>query len=170
MRLIARHLPRAVAEPTDKVARGQMLLAANIAGMRSTRPAFGLVHAMAHVVGARHGVHHGTANAICLPPRHPFNANELAAATATSPRRSASTRAIRRRDGGRSGGASGGAPVDPHQAAVEAARGRRAEGDLDACAEARSPTAPSSTTASSPPRRISCSASTETRIERGSKP
>src|SRR5207249_4161993 len=33
--------------------------------------------------------------------------------------------------------------------------------------KARCPTAPSSTTASSPPRRISCSASTRTRIDRG---
>ena len=77
MRLIARHLPRAVAEPTDKVARGQMLIAANIAGMAFNSTGVGLVHAMAHVVGARHGVHHGTANAICLPHVIRFNADVL---------------------------------------------------------------------------------------------
>jgi aldehyde dehydrogenase (NAD+) len=77
MRLIARHLPRAVAEPGDKVARGQMLIAANIAGMAINSTGVGLVHAMAHVVGARHGVHHGTANAICLPHVIRFNAEEL---------------------------------------------------------------------------------------------
>ena len=79
MRLIARHLPRAVADPTDKLARGQMLIAANIAGMAINSTGVGLVHAMAHVVGARHGVHHGTANAICLPHVIRFNADELVA-------------------------------------------------------------------------------------------
>ena len=77
MRLIARHLPRAVAEPGDKVARGQMLIAANIAGLAFNSTGVGLVHAMAHVVGARHGVHHGTANSICLPHVIRFNADEL---------------------------------------------------------------------------------------------
>src|SRR5262249_9468647 len=38
----------------------------------------GLVHAMAHVIGARHNVHHGTANAICLPHVMRFNNDELA--------------------------------------------------------------------------------------------
>jgi alcohol dehydrogenase len=79
IRLIARHLPRAVAEPNDKVARGQMLIAANVAGMAFNSTGVGLVHAMAHVVGARHGVHHGTANAICLPHVIRFNADELGA-------------------------------------------------------------------------------------------
>ena len=77
IRLIARHLPRAVAEPTDKLARGQMLIAATLGGMASNSTGVGLVHAMAHVVGARHGVHHGTANAICLPHVIRFNADEL---------------------------------------------------------------------------------------------
>ena len=79
MRLIARHLPRAVAEPNDKVARGQMLVAANMAGLAFNSTGVGLVHAMAHVVGARHGVHHGTANAIFLPHVIRFNADELGA-------------------------------------------------------------------------------------------
>src|SRR5436305_42485 len=77
IRLIARYLPHAVTTPTDKIARGQMLLAANIAGMAFNSTGVGLVHAMAHVVGARHGVHHGTANAICLPHVIRFNADEL---------------------------------------------------------------------------------------------
>ena len=77
IRLIARHLPAAVANGNDKVARGQMLLAANIAGMAFNSTGVGLVHAMAHVIGARHGVHHGTANAICLPHVIRFNADEL---------------------------------------------------------------------------------------------
>jgi alcohol dehydrogenase len=77
IRLIARHLPRAVDHGDDKVARGQLLLAANIAGMAFNSTGVGLVHAMAHVVGGRHGVHHGTANAICLPHVIRFNADTL---------------------------------------------------------------------------------------------
>src|SRR5207244_4692184 len=73
------NLLRAVENGADKVARGQMLLAANIAGMAFNSTGVGLVHAMAHVIGARHGVHHGTANAICLPHVMRFNADELGA-------------------------------------------------------------------------------------------
>ncbi|MDB4964518.1 MAG: hypothetical protein JWN44_207 [Myxococcales bacterium] len=79
IRLIAAWLPKAVTDGTDKLARGQMLLAANIAGMAFNSTGVGLVHAMAHVIGARHGVHHGTANAICLPHVIRFNADELGA-------------------------------------------------------------------------------------------
>ena len=77
IQMIAGSLPRAVATPSDKIARGQMLIAANIAGMAFNSSGVGLVHAMAHVLGARHGVHHGTANAICLPHVIRFNADEL---------------------------------------------------------------------------------------------
>ncbi len=79
MRLVSEHLPRAVDDGQDKVARGQMLLAANIAGTAFNSTGVGMVHAMAHVIGARHSVHHGTANAICLPHVMRFNNDELAA-------------------------------------------------------------------------------------------
>jgi alcohol dehydrogenase class IV len=79
IKLVAEFLPVAVVEPQNKVARGQMLLAANIAGAAFNSTGVGLVHAMAHVIGARHGVHHGTANAICLPHVIRFNADELGA-------------------------------------------------------------------------------------------
>lgn len=79
MRLVSRWLPRAVESGGDKVARGQMLIAANIAGAAFSATGVGLVHAMAHVIGARHGVHHGTANAVCLPYVMRFNNDELSA-------------------------------------------------------------------------------------------
>lgn len=79
VRLIGTHLLRAVENGGDKVARGQLLIAANIAGQAFNSTGVGLVHAMAHVVGARYGVHHGTANAICLPHVMRFNADELGA-------------------------------------------------------------------------------------------
>ncbi len=80
IRLIFRHLMRAVAEPKDLVARGQMLLAATVAGMAFDNAQVGLVHAIAHTVGARHHVHHGTANAIALPHVLRFNADVAAEA------------------------------------------------------------------------------------------
>ena len=79
IRAIAAFLPTAVEHGADKVARGQMLVAANIAGQAFNSTGVGLVHAMAHVIGARHSVHHGTANAICLPHVMRFNNDELAA-------------------------------------------------------------------------------------------
>jgi alcohol dehydrogenase len=78
IRLCAEHLLRACEDGSDRVARGQMLIAANLAGMAFNASGVGLVHAMAHIVGARYGVHHGTANAICLPHVMRFNADELA--------------------------------------------------------------------------------------------
>jgi alcohol dehydrogenase class IV len=79
MRLIAEHLPTAVANGKDIPARGMLLVAANLAGAAMNAAGVGLVHAMAHTVGARYGVHHGTANAICLPYVMRFNSDELAA-------------------------------------------------------------------------------------------
>jgi alcohol dehydrogenase class IV len=76
-RLIAEFLPRAVSQGDDLEARGQMLIAANLAGQALNSSAVGLVHAMAHVLGARHQIHHGTANAICLPHVVRWNSDEL---------------------------------------------------------------------------------------------
>ncbi len=79
IRLIGRYLEPAVQNGKDLVARGQLLVAANLAGVAMNAAGVGLVHAMAHVVGARYGGHHGTANAICLPFVMRFNNDELAA-------------------------------------------------------------------------------------------
>ena len=78
IRLVAEHLPAVLARPDDLVARGQLLVAAHLGGQAFNASGVGLVHAMAHVIGARHGVHHGTANAICLPHVMRWNADELA--------------------------------------------------------------------------------------------
>ena len=77
-RLVRRWLPRALAVPNDLAARGQLLVAAAIAGTAFDNAQVGLVHAIAHTVGARHGVHHGLANAIALPHVIRFNASEAA--------------------------------------------------------------------------------------------
>jgi aldehyde dehydrogenase (NAD+) len=79
IRLIAEFLPRAVADGKDLVARGQMLIASNMAGAAFSNAQVGLVHAMAHTIGARYGVHHGLANSIVMPHVVRFNAGEVAA-------------------------------------------------------------------------------------------
>ena len=81
-RLIWRWLPRAMAAPKDLAARGQLLIGATIAGTAFDNAQVGLVHAIAHSVGGRHGVHHGIANAIAMPHVIRFNAPEAAFAYA----------------------------------------------------------------------------------------
>jgi alcohol dehydrogenase len=67
IRIITEYLPRCMEKPDDLLARGQMLIAANIAGSAFSNAMCSLNHAMAHTLGARHGIHHGTANGILLP-------------------------------------------------------------------------------------------------------
>ena len=67
IRLVDRYLKRCIEAPEDLVARGQMLIAANLAGAAFGNAQVGLVHAMAHTVGARFKVPHGLANSIALP-------------------------------------------------------------------------------------------------------
>lgn len=75
IRLIKEYLPKAVEDGKDMLARGQMLIAANMAGSAFSNAQVGLVHALAHSVGARFKVHHGLANSILLPPCLRFNAD-----------------------------------------------------------------------------------------------
>jgi alcohol dehydrogenase class IV len=70
LRMLRDNLERAVQTPEDDVARGNMLIAANIA----ITIALGSVHAMSHPAGAQFGVPHGVANAIHLPHVVRFNA------------------------------------------------------------------------------------------------
>ncbi len=67
IRLISDNLPRCLENPNDLTARGQMLIAAALAGSAFSNAMANLNHALAHTVGARFGIHHGTANAIFIP-------------------------------------------------------------------------------------------------------
>jgi len=67
IRLIMEYLPRCVEKGDDLLARGQQMIAATIAGVGFGNSLVGIVHAMAHIVGGRHGVPHGIANGILLP-------------------------------------------------------------------------------------------------------
>jgi alcohol dehydrogenase class IV len=78
IRLIRKHLPAAMKSPGDLSARGMMLLAAAMAGTSFDNAQVGLVHAIAHTVGARHHVHHGLANSIALPHVMRFNGDAVA--------------------------------------------------------------------------------------------
>jgi alcohol dehydrogenase class IV len=75
IRLIKEFLPRAVENGKDMLARGQMLIAANLAGMAFSNAQLGMVHALAHSVGAKFKVHHGLANSILLPPCVKYNSD-----------------------------------------------------------------------------------------------
>ena len=70
LRLIRDNLERAVHEPEDDDARGNMLVAASLAITIN----LGATHSMSHPCGGQFGVPHGVANAINLPHVVRFNA------------------------------------------------------------------------------------------------
>ncbi len=80
VRMVKAHLPRAVAHGDDLDARGQMLLAASMAGQLVSMTFVGAAHAVAHALGVGYGVHHGTGNAIALAWSVRLNAKEPRAA------------------------------------------------------------------------------------------
>ncbi len=80
MELIAKHLKNAVDEPTNQIAREGMALAQYIAGMGFSNVGLGIVHSMAHPLGAFYDTPHGVANALLLPYVMEYNANSGAAA------------------------------------------------------------------------------------------
>lgn len=82
IRLISRYLPRAVKNGSDMVARGQMQIAALLAGWAFSNAMVGLVHAMAHSLGAVCRVPHGLANGILLPHVMAYNLEEIPSLTA----------------------------------------------------------------------------------------
>ncbi len=66
MRMVRQWLPRAVTDGNDLEARGHMLVAASM-GATAFQKGLGSIHSVSHVIGARHNVHHGLANAVILP-------------------------------------------------------------------------------------------------------
>ncbi len=73
VRLIAGSLPTCVENGSDLEARSTMQIAAAMAGWAFNIAQTGLTHAMAHALGAKCGVPHGTANGILLPHVMRFN-------------------------------------------------------------------------------------------------
>src|SRR3989440_914280 len=74
--LIVEALPRAFANGKDVDARGKMLVAAAMGGVAFQKD-LGATHSLAHPLSALCGMHHGTANAICLPHVMEFNAQHM---------------------------------------------------------------------------------------------
>lgn len=58
----------------DKEARGKMHIAQCMAGMAFSNALLGIVHSLAHKVGAQYGIPHGCCNAIMLPYVIQYNA------------------------------------------------------------------------------------------------
>ncbi len=73
VRRIYEYLPKAVEDGSNIDARGQMLIASCIAGLAFSNALVGIVHGIAHSVGAIAGVPHGLANSIILPYGMEFN-------------------------------------------------------------------------------------------------
>jgi len=82
IKLIVKYLPFAVADGANVIARGQMQIAALLAGWAFSNAMVGLVHAMAHSLGAVCRIPHGLANGILLPHVMRFNLDEIPELTA----------------------------------------------------------------------------------------
>lgn len=70
--LVGKSLLRAVTDPGDLGARGDMQKAAMM-GAVAFQKGLGACHSMAHPLSSEHGTHHGLANALCLPTVVRFN-------------------------------------------------------------------------------------------------
>jgi alcohol dehydrogenase class IV len=70
--LIANHLPVAFEDGKSLEARGAMLKA-SMMGAVAFQKGLGACHSLAHPLGAELGMHHGLANALCLPAVLDFN-------------------------------------------------------------------------------------------------
>lgn len=70
--LVARYLLRAVDDGSDLEARGAMMKAAMM-GAVAFQKGLGACHSLAHPLSSEHAVHHGLANALCLPAVVRFN-------------------------------------------------------------------------------------------------
>ena len=70
--LCAKNLPRAVEAGADLVARGAMMKAAMM-GAVAFQKGLGVCHSLAHPLSSEKNLHHGLANALCLPAVCDFN-------------------------------------------------------------------------------------------------
>ncbi|WP_285907534.1 alcohol dehydrogenase-like regulatory protein ErcA [Pseudodesulfovibrio pelocollis] len=73
VRLVRRHLLRAIEAPDDMAARTGMMLASTYAGLAFSNAILGAVHAMAHSLGGLLDLPHGLCNAILLDHVADFN-------------------------------------------------------------------------------------------------
>lgn len=76
IKMIHKYLELAVNEPKNPEGRNGMAVAQYIAGMAFSNVGLGLVHGMAHPMGALFDIPHGVANALLLPTIMKFNAKK----------------------------------------------------------------------------------------------
>jgi 4-hydroxybutyrate dehydrogenase len=81
IQLAGKYLERAVKNPQDLEARGAMLKS-SMMGAVAFQKGLGVCHSLAHPLGAEHNMHHGLANAICLPAVLDFNRSAVQARVA----------------------------------------------------------------------------------------
>ena len=74
--LVQEYLERAVQDGSDVEARGALLKAA-LMGAVAFQKGLGACHSLAHPLSAEEGMHHGLANALCLPAVLDFNRSEV---------------------------------------------------------------------------------------------
>ncbi len=67
IKFIADNLEKAVKDGSDAAAREGMAYGSYVAGMAFSNVGLGIVHSMAHPLGARYDIAHGVANALLLP-------------------------------------------------------------------------------------------------------
>ncbi|MDH5493331.1 MAG: iron-containing alcohol dehydrogenase, partial [Myxococcales bacterium] len=72
VRLVAENLERAVMDGKDLQARGAMLKA-SMMGAVAFQKGLGACHSLSHPLSSEHDLHHGLANALCLPAVLDFN-------------------------------------------------------------------------------------------------
>ena len=72
MRLVKEELPKVYADGSNIEARGHMMAAA-LMGATAFQKGLGAIHAISHPVGALYNTHHGTTNAVVMPPVLTFN-------------------------------------------------------------------------------------------------
>ena len=77
LELIIRYLERATGDGRDIEARGNMLVAASM-GAIAFQKDLGATHSLAHPLSTEFGLHHGLANALCLPAVMRFNLDAAA--------------------------------------------------------------------------------------------
>jgi len=77
--LVLKYLERATSNGNDIEARGHMMIAAMM-GAIAFQKDLGAAHSLAHPLSTECGVHHGLANAVCLPTVMRFNAESDRAA------------------------------------------------------------------------------------------
>jgi alcohol dehydrogenase class IV len=76
IRLITNHFETALHNPADLVARGNLALAATLAGMAIEQGGTGIAHCIGHALGTLGRIHHGRAVSIALTAAYAWNAEE----------------------------------------------------------------------------------------------